>query len=241
MPVFTLPNIVTEENLIDYDLFPIADRSITDDLVKIRDLEASEQLINFMLRQIKWRGYTYLDSDNQQKIGYNLTKDIQGNGLTEHQAYLYWIEDFKNKERQFKKIMVLDNMSQSQYDGMLSMYYFTGDYTSVGTETRKFKLFDDIKNRRWNYVATAMSNSGVNRTQRQLEAKIVMLGDYGVPKERILIKEQGLQEIVKNYPLNMLNDQARAQAEYVYFAETQRFLPKTSESRKRILARQMKN
>lgn len=240
MPVFTLPNIITEDDLIDYELFPVSDQQAVDDLIKIRDLEASDKLINFMIRQIKWRGYAYLDSDKTQKIGYNIRKGIDSDGLTEQQAYLYWIEEFKDAERKFKKLMVLDSMSQTQYDGLLSMFYFTGDYTAVGTDVRKFKLFEDIKQRKWNYVATAMSNSGVNRTLRQLEAKIIMLGDYGIPKERILIKEQGLQEIVKNYPLAMIDDRARAQAEYVYFAETRRFLPKTSESRKRILARQLK-
>lgn len=239
MPTITLSNVLTEKDLIDFELFPVLDSAAANDLIELKYLEASDKLINFMLRQIKWRGYVYLDSDNQQKIGYNLIKGVDGDGLTEAEAYRYWIEDFKDTERKFKKLMVLDSMSQSQYDGLLSMFYFTGDYTSVGTEVRKFKLFDYIKERKWNYVATAMTNSGANRTLRQLEAKIIMLADYGVPKDRILIKEQSLQEIVKRYPSRLLNDRARAQAEYVYYAETGRFLPKTSESRKRILSKQL--
>ena len=239
MPVLTLPNKITEKDLIDFELFPVLDTESASNLIVLKDLEASDKLINFMLRNIKWHGYVYLDSDNQQKIGYNLIKGVDGDGLTEAEAYRYWIEDFKDIERKFKKLMVLDRLSQSQYDGLLSMFYFTGDYTSVGTEIRKFKLFDYIKERKWNYVATAMTNSGANRTLRQLEAKIIMLADYGVPKDRILIKEQSLQEIVKRYPSRLLNDRARAQAEYVYYAETGRFLPKTSESRKRILSKQL--
>lgn len=239
MPTVTLSNKITEKDLIDFELFPVIDSAAANDLVELKYLEASDKLINFMLRNIKWQGHVYLDSDNQQKIGYNLAVGLDSDGLTEQQAYRYWIEKFKETERKFKKLMVLDRLSQSQYDGLLSMFYFTGDYTTVGTEIRKFKIFDDIKERRWNYVATAMINSGADRTMRQMEAKIVMLADYGVPKDRILIKEQGLQEIVKRYPARLLNDQARAQAEYVYYAETGRFLPKTSESRKRILSRQL--
>jgi GH24 family phage-related lysozyme (muramidase) len=239
MPSFTLPSVITEKDLIEFDLFPVADLTAATELVPLKNLEASNNLINFMLRSIKWRGYVYLDSDNQEKIGYNLTKGIDGPGLTEAESYRYWIEDFKDKERRFKKLMVLDKLSQSQYDGLLSMFYHTGDYTAVGSDIRKFKLMSDIQARRWNYVATAMSNSGVNRTLRQLEAKIIMLADYGVPKDRSLIKEQSLQEIVKRYPSRLLNDLARSQAEYVYYAETGRFLPKTSESRKRILSRQL--
>lgn len=239
MPSFTLPNVIKQKDLIEFDLFPVADPVAASDLVTLKNLEASSQLINFMLRTIKWRGYVYLDSDNLEKIGYNLAKGIDSPGLTESESYRYWIEDFKEQERKFKKLMVLDSLSQSQYDGLLSMFYHTGDYTAVGSETRRFKLLDDIRARRWNYVATAMSNSGVGRIQRQLEAKIIMLADYGVPKDRSLIKEQSLQEIVKRYPSRLINDRARAQAEYVYYAETGRFLPKTNDSRKRILKRQL--
>lgn len=240
MPTFTLPNKITEDDLISFDLFPYADRIAATEIVDIRYLEASDKIINFMLRNIKWRGYAYKDVDNQVKIGYNLTEGIDSDGLTETEAYNIWIKKFKEKERAFKKIFVLDKLTQSQYDGLLSMYYFTNDWTSVGTDIRKFKLYDDIKNRKWEYVATAMSHSGVDRILRQNEAKIIMLADYGVEKERILIKEQGLQDIVKHYPTRLLDDRSRAQAEYVYYAETKRFLPKTPESRKRILAKQLK-
>lgn len=239
MPTFTLPNVVTAGDLIAYDLFPVLDRDAVDTIVPIKYLEASNKIINFLLRNIKWRGYVYLGVDNREKIGYNLEVGLDSYGLTEADAYRIWIENFKDVERKFKKVMVLDRLSQSQYDGLLSMYYMTGDYTKVGTDIRKFNLFDDIKNRKWDYVASAMSNSGADRIMRQNEAKIIMLADYGVPKDRSLIKEQSLQDIVKRYPSRLLNDTARAQAEYVYYAETGRFLPKTSDSRKRILARQL--
>jgi hypothetical protein len=239
MPTFTLPNVVTAGDLIAYDLFPVLDRDAVDTLVPIKYLEASDKIINFLLRNIKWRGYVYLGVDNREKIGYNLEVGLDSYGLTEADAYRIWIEHFKDVERKFKKVMVLDRLSQSQYDGLLSMYYMTGDYTKVGTDIRKFNLFDDIKNRKWDYVASAMSNSGADRIMRQNEAKIIMLADYGVPKDRSLIKEQSLQDIVKRYPSRLLNDTSRAQAEYVYYAETGRFLPKTSDSRKRILARQL--
>lgn len=220
MPTFTLPNVVTAGDLIAYDLFPVLDRDAVSDVVLIKYLEASDKIINFLLRNIKWRGYVYLDVDNREKIGYNLEVGLDSYGLTEADAYRIWIENFKDVERKFKKVMVLDRLSQSQYDGLLSMYYMTGDYTKVGTDIRKFNLFDDIKNRKWDYVASAMSNSGADRIMRQNEAKIIMLADYGVPKDRSLIKEQSLQDIVKRYPSRLLNDTARAQAEYVYYAET---------------------
>lgn len=241
MPTFTLPNVITASDLISYDMFPIMDSAAVSDVVLIKYLEASDKIINFLLRNIKWHGYRYTGVDKKLRIGYNLEVGADGLGLTEAESYRIWIEKFKEVERKFKKVMVLDSMSQSQYDGLLSMYYMTGDYTAVGTDIRKFKLFDYISARKWEYVATAMSNSGeAGRIMRQNEAKIIMLADYGIPKERILIKEQGLQDLSKRYPLRLLDDKAKAQAEYVYYAETGRFLPKTSESRKRILVQQLK-
>ena len=179
MKNLTLPTTIEETDLLPFDLFKATDKELATTLVPIKNLEASPAIINLLLRKITWRGYSYLDTDGVRKIGYNLTNGVDGNGLTEEESYSIWIEVFKDAERRFKEIFVLDSISQSQYDGMLSLYYLTGDWTTVGSETRKFNLYDYVKNRQWNYVATAMVNSGPNRTMRQLEAKVIMLADYG--------------------------------------------------------------
>jgi hypothetical protein len=80
---------------------------------------------------------------------------------------------------------------------------------------------------------------GAKRTQRQAESKIIMLADYGQYKDRSLIKEQGIQQLLKEYSTFQLTDIQKAQAEYVYYAETSRFLPNLSESRKRSLVKQL--
>ena len=239
MAKLTLSNEITPSDLLPFDLFTVTDRTVATALVPIKNLEASTSMINLLLRNIGWKGHSFKDVDQVTKIGYNLAIDITGNGLTEEDAYKLWIKQFKDTERRFKEVFVLDTVSQSQYDGMLSLYYLTGDWTTVGSEVRTFKLYDYVKNRQWNYVATAMSNSGINRNMRQLEAKVIMLADYGVMKDRSLIRRQGLQEIAANYPTRMLDDTSRAQAEYVYYAMTKRFLPYMSESRQRILSSQL--
>lgn len=236
MAYYVLPNTLTPADLLPFDLFPVADSILATTELPIRTLEASPALMNFVLRTIKWSGFAYKSLDNIVKIGYNLTDGIESEGLTEEAAYDKWIADFKDKERKFKEVFVLKSLSQSQYDGMLSMYYFTGDWTRVGTNKREFALYDYVKNRQWDYVATAMSNSGTGRIIRQHEAKIIMLADYGIQKDRSLIKEQGIQELANKYPARLIDDRSRAQAEYVYYATTKRFLPHTSESRKRILS-----
>lgn len=239
MAIFSLPNTITKEDLLPFDLFPVIDSTLARKIVPIRNLETSQAIQNLILRNIGWKGYAYKDVDNVTKIGYNLTDGIDSLGLTEEQAFNKWIKEFKDAERRFKEVFVLDSLSQSQYDGMVSLYYLTGDWTRVGTEDRTFQLYDYVKNREWEYVATAMSNSGVNRNQRQLEAKVIVLADYGIPKDRTLIKRQGIQDIADRYPARMLDDKSRAQAEYVYYAETKRFLPNMAESRQRILSSQL--
>lgn len=239
MSLFNLPNVITKDDLLPFDLFPVADTEKATALIPMQNLEASKDIINLMLRNIGWKGYAYKDVDNITKIGYNLTDGIDSLGLTENEAYSKWIKQFKDAERQFKQVFVLDSLSQSQYDGMLSMFYFTKYWTEVGTDDRKFSLYEHVKNREWEYVATAMTNSGSNRIQRQLEAKVIMLADYGIPKDRSLIKKQGIEELANRYPQRMLDDRSKAQAEYVYYAETKRFLPNMSESRQRILSSQL--
>ena len=135
--------------------------------------------------------------------------------------------------------MPIDTLSQSQYDGLLSLYWFTNDIASVGSEDRKFRIFEFIEEKKWDYVSTALILNGLKRSERQAESKIIMLADYGQYKDRSLIKEQGIQQLVKEYSTFQLTDKQKAQAEYVYYAETSRFLPNLSESRKRSLVNQL--
>lgn len=236
---FNLPNVITEKEVIDYyGLFSVLDRSMVNDNIDIKNLEASEKLLNFVIRNTGWSGYKK-NIDNQIKIGYNTSVGVNGKGQTEKESYNIWIEQFKDCERRFKKLFPLKSLSQSQYDGMLSLYWFTGNFNSVGTDERNFYLLDFIKQGKWDYVATSMVHSGNNRLVRQNEAKIIMLADYGVSKDRTTIKEHSIQQLVKEYPNRMIDDVAREQAEYVYFVETKRFLPGMAESRKRLLSKQL--
>lgn len=241
MPSYVLPNTVSSKDLISFDLFPVKDNSLVSNLIPKQNLEASDNIINFILRNLKWYGYKFLDIDSNTKIGYNQSTSLDSKGMTEESAFNNWIGDFKELERKFKRQLLLDNLSQSQYDSLLSMFYFTGSFISVGTPKRTFDLSEFIKNRQWEYIATAMTLSGgKGRTLRQSEAKIMMLADYGITKDRSLIKQQGLQELVKRYPDRFIDNKAKEQAEYIYFAETKRFLPNMSESRKRLLAQELK-
>jgi GH24 family phage-related lysozyme (muramidase) len=236
MANYTLSNVLTEKDLIEFDLFTVKDDTKANTLVDVSKLEASSDVINFILRTSLWKGYS-TTIDNVSYIGYGTTKNTSGNGLTEQESYNDFIEVLKEKERNLKRILPLSTITQSQYDGLLSLFYFTGSFKEVGSEFRKFKIFDYIEKREWNWVASALVRSGNNRPIRQGEAKIIMLADYGRQTDRTLIKEQGLQDIRTMYPDRLETDLARRQAEFVYFRETNRFLPKTSESRKRQIVK----
>jgi len=232
MATFVLPNTLTENDLVEFDLFTNKDSTLTDTKLVLTDLEASASIISYILKQKSWQAYTtYVGTT--PVIGYGLSSGSDSNGLTEAEAYSYFIQDLKVKERAFKKLLPLANISQTNYDALLSLYYFTGDISSTGTPARKFKINNYIVNDQWQWVATALVLSGNQRNIRQGEAKIMMLADYGSSKSRETIKAQGLQDIRTVYPDGFDSVKSLNQAEYVYYLETNRFLPKMTQSRKR--------
>ena len=225
------PVIITPETVIDYTRWTISVTATVVTEQEVRVLEASSDIMNYVLRQFKWTPYRYT-LDNIVKIGYNSSNHINGNGLLEADAYSDWLIEFKTVERKFKRLLPITHMSQSQYDALLCLYYFTGDFTKVGTPARTFELSQLIINKKWDYIATTFIESGFNRPLTQPLSKIMMLGDYGSRTERALLKERGLQLLRKEYG-TMTDKLMRQQAEYVYYAETRRFLPNLSQTRKR--------
>lgn len=240
MPTFNFPNIINEKNLIDFSLFSVINNSSVNDEILVKNLEASDNVMNYIIRTMGWHGYKKM-VDGTETIGYKNTtpSDLDSDGLTENTAYTIWTGYFKDKERKFKSLLPIDTLSQSQYDGLLSLYWFTNSIDYVGNSERQFRILDFIKEKKWNYLCTAMILNGAKRTQRQAESRIIMLADYGQYKDRSLIKEQGIQQLLKEYSTFQLTDKQKAQAEYVYYAETKRFLPNLSESRKRTLVKQL--
>jgi len=232
MATIRLSSNITDQDLIEFDLFTIKDSDMINNKILLKNLEASDDLLNFVIRQKRWRGYSYF-SDGIRLIGYGLQNGSDSNGLTETEAYSYFIADFKEKERKFKKIFPLDYVSQASYDALLSLYYHTGSITTTGSPVRQFNIASYINDEKWNYLATALVLSNNERSIRQGEAKIMMLADYGVRKERDVIKQQGIHEIRTLYPTRLDDEISIRQAEYSYYKETNRFLPLMSQSRKR--------
>ena len=229
---YKLSNTLSENDLIEFDLFTNLNSTMTDTKIPLTNLEASDTVISFIIKQKSWSPFTYT-VNKLSVIGYGFATGINSDGLTEAEAYSYFIEDLKNKERSFKKILPSPLISQTNYDALFSLFYFTGDISKTGTPDRQFKISSYIVNEEWQWVATALVLSGNQRTVRQGEAKIMMLADYGSIKSRALLKAQGLQNIRTLYPNGFETTKSLNQAEYVYYKETKRFLPKMTQSRKR--------
>ena len=240
MTRIVLDNTITENDLIEFELFNVKDRDLLETKKSLRDLEASDRLVNYVLQQSSWKAYKSLDFITRTvTIGYDETDSVvvNGDGLTEADAYDLWIDKFKEKERRFKSIIPLASMSQTSYDALLGLYVVTGSVTKVGTDVRTFDISDYIKQEKWQYVGTALVLTAEKRIFCQGLAKILMLADYHKYKERSLFKEQGIQEIRKAYPKDMIDDQAKKQAELIYYKETDRFLPKMTQSRMRQIVK----
>lgn len=237
MTDYTLDTDIDKKDLIEFDLFTVKDQTAVENSVDLKKLETSEDAINYALRQTPWRGYAYKTTQDI-RIGYNTQQDINGEGLTEQQAYSYWLDNFKTSERQFKRLIGVDQLSQTQYDALVCLYFLTGDFKNTGSHIRRFPIIEYIRNKQWQYVATALVLSNNKRPQRQQEARIMMLADYGQSVSRNTLRARGIQEIRSLYPDRMLDDRARRQAELVYYKETKRFLPKMSQSRQRQIVNQ---
>lgn len=236
MPKYTVtPQQITDEMVIDFASLPHK-ADYNTNLIPLKQLEASEKVLNFALRQRPYHPFKnkYV-KDNVEYIGYLSTNkaDMDNpNGMLEKQAYSKWIETWKDAERNFKKYFPLDSVSQNQYDAMLSLYYHTGFWDRVGTDIANFNIKNDVINRKWDRVATALIYNGNKRIRSQAEAKMMMLGDYGRQVSRDVLKRNGVQLIQSMYP--RLEDAVkRQQCELIYFIETTTFLPGLTQARQR--------
>lgn len=237
-----LDNKIKNSDLIEFDLFTVKNEEMLRTDILVKDLEASDQLINFILQQYYWKAFKSLDFKTKDvTIGYGETetKFLESEGLTESDAYDIWIGKFKEKERRFKRKLAdfqITKLSQSRYDALLGLFVITGTISTVGSDIRKFNISEYISTESWEWIGTALVMSGDKRIFCQSLAKILMLADYGKYKDRSLFKEQGIQTIRKEYS-NLKDDTAKKQAELIYYKETSRFLPKMSQTRMRQIVK----
>ena len=225
---------IIQEEVTVYDI-----ENYTQITKPLENMEASDEVLNFNLRQAAWTPYRYTTSrlSTEYLIGYANTKNTDSVGETEVESYSVWISDWKKKEKNFQKLFPVKELTQAQYDAMLSLYVNTGSYLRVGSEIASFDIKPYLETGAWDYIATALVKSTGGRQRTQAEAKMMMLGFYGKYIPRTLIKQRGLENLQANYS-RIKDALAKQQAEYIYFVETGNFLPGLQQARKRQIVQQ---
>lgn len=230
--------IVSPQYRIQWEIFQPTNRFKTDFKVLTPSIACSEELIPIVLANSRFRMYRYTDSiTNLYKIGYGYGDTSTVYGMTESEAYGEWIAEFKKKESNLQKQLPLPSITASQFDALLSLYFLTGSWRTIEADEGTYDLNSAIKNQQWSLVADMIANGKVDRNQRQLEAKILMLGDYRTDKTRNWLRNEGVQYTRTTYIRGITDQLAKKQAEIAYYRQTMgAFLPNLTENKKRQIS-----
>lgn len=227
--------IVSKEYRIQWDTFQPVNRFKTDFNVLPYLITCSEELIPIVLGNSRFRMYRYIDDITQEyKIGYGYGDANLPNGMIEEEAYAEWISEFKNKEYNLKKQLPIPSITSSQFDALLSLYFTTGSWKRIESSEGTYDIYSAVKNLQWSLVADMIANGKTNRDHRQIESRILMLGDYRTNKSRNWLRNEGVQYTRTTYIRGITDTLAKKQAEVSYYRQTLgAFLPNISDTRKR--------
>jgi|TARA_B100001248_G_scaffold182455_1_gene138918 hypothetical protein len=233
--LITIEPEITENNLVEFNLTDAVNSDLVNSTIPLTDLEASSDIMLLVLGQTPYTAFV-----KGSVIGYGDTTNItEPLGVTEEQAYNTWLAEFKRKEKKFKSDINLniDSLSQTVYDSLLASYVMDGHIGKIESAYRTFEFTEDIRNNDWQRVATAFSLTDHRPEFNKRLATVMMLADYGDNLTRDQHKINATLDIRKSFPDLFQSDIARAQAEVVYFLNTNRFLPKLSQTRMRDIVK----
>lgn len=235
--------IVSPQYRIQWETFQPTDRFKTDFKVLTSLIKCSDEIIPIVLANSRFRMYRYKDANTDMyKIGYGYGDPDTKYGVTESEAYGQWIAEFKKKESSLQKQLSLPSITTSQFDALLSLYFLTGSWRTIESDEGVYDLSSAIKNLQWSLVADMIANGKVDRNQRQLEAKILMLGDYRSDKTRNWLSNEGVQYTRTTYIRGITDSLAKKQAEIAYYRQTMgAFLPNLTENKKREISNTVNN
>jgi GH24 family phage-related lysozyme (muramidase) len=223
---------------IQWETFEVVDNFRATMDVNIRALQTSEEMIELILSNYRYRMYRYASETNSKdfKIGYGFGNPNLPYGMTEDEAYSEWLKEFKIVEKNFVRQLPINFMTQSQFDALISLYFTTGKWKTVesNTVTGTYDILGAIKLGNWEAVANMISDSLIDRPQRLAEARVMMLGDYSNIKTRRWLRLEGIQFTRTQYISNLITDAfAKKQAEFAYYRQTNGgYLPNTTMLRK---------
>lgn len=226
--------VVSPQYRIQWENYQPVDRFKTDFNIITSMVKCSDEIIPIVLTNSRYRMSRYLDeSSNIYKIGYGYGNSAQPYGMTEAEAYAEWIAEFKKKESSLQQQLPINSITQSQFDALLSLYFLTGNWRTIVSSEGTYDILTAVKNLQWSLVADMISNGKVDRNQRQIEARILMLGDYNTTKSRAWLRNEGIQYTRTSYIRGMSDSIAKKQAEISYYRQTSgAFLPNLTDLKK---------
>lgn len=226
--------IVSPPYRTQWENYQPVDRFKTDFNVMTSIIKCSDEIIPIVLANSRFRMFRYVDDQsNDYKIGYGYGNPNYPYGMTEAEAYAEWISEFKKKESSLKQQLPLNSISQSQFDALLSLYFLTGSWRTIVSSEGTYDILNAVKNLQWSLVADMISNGKIDRNQRQIESRVLMLGDYNTTKSRAWLRNEGVQYARTTYIRGITDSIAKKQAEISYFRQTSgAFLPNLTDLKK---------
>jgi len=223
---------VSERYRIPWDIHPIQDIWTTSRNINIYPITTSKEMLEIMLSNNRFRMFKENGS-----IGYGFGDADKVTGMTEQEAYSEWLDYIKLKERQLKKQLPLVELTQTQFDALMGMFIGVGKWRRIPSDEGIYDVERAVKEKRWKLVADMIANcnvKGLDSRARLNEARVLMLGDYAVDKDRGWLRVEGVQHTRTKYVSGDLTESQKRQAEYAYYRQTGGgFLPNMAESRKR--------
>ena len=162
-------------------------------------------------------------------------------GLTEQEAYDYWLEVFNDNQALAKKQLVnagIKTMSQSVYDGLILLYWVTRKVLNVTHAEIEYQLTIPLKQQKYDIVADMIFNSSINQSLCKICATVLRLADYGKPKSRTWQRTNGIFKMRDFNEKGILNTDQIRRARFSYYAETLKFLPFTPEGLQRQIVKE---
>ena len=227
---------VANDRRVPWEQYNVQNEHAVNFLSNTGALTVSNEMLNVMLSYHRYRMFRYLENKTF-KIGYGYTDPDTESGPTESEAYTHWRKAMFEKQRKLINQLPLISMTQSQFDGLLSLYADTGSWRFIQTQNGKYDLEAAIKANKWTLVADMIANGANNRDRRLAEARVIVLGDYNTSSDRVKLLRESISHTVTFYKRDLLDSVQKRQAELAYYRETDAFLPGLTNSQKKVILR----
>lgn len=227
---------VADEKRIPWEQYTVQNEHAVNFLVNVGVLTVSDAMLTLMLSFERYRMFQYTE-DRKLKIGYGYTDTDTKGGPTESEAYVHWRKAVIEAQSKLINQLPLISMTQSQFDGLLSLYFSTGHWRTVKTVNGRYDLERAIKSNKWTLVADMIANGSDDRSRRMKEARAMVLGDYSTSADRTTLLRESISHTVTYYKRDLLDVTQKRQAEIGYYRETGAFLPGMTSAEKKVILR----